>query len=288
MEVLKISAPVGRGETNLQDDVNTIITLLNDVPASQGGPDAPLNAPTNEQLFSAISKFQRRQFGSADGVIDPGKQTIGRLNKLTGRAPAVSGTPGSRLVIPAACQYYQGSARWKLQTLNYTDQNIWSKGCALTAATTLFAAKGIQVPAKDQAQVKEILSWKNSAVDDFQTLTPATMEAWMSIDSQGYARKAPEAADLDFGYISDIGGGRITFVMQWKAAKTSREKICRYLDRGNGILAHIDGHTHWIVLTGYNADGAFTFWDVGYSSQNVSGNARYFEEFDLFCHYIFA
>jgi hypothetical protein len=288
MDVLKISAPVGRGETNSPDDVNTIITLLNGVPASQGGPDPQLNDPTYEQLFSAITKFQRRQFGSADGVIDPGRQTIGKLNRLTGRGPQVSGTPGSRLVVPSACQYYQGSARWKLQTLNYTDNNIWAKGCALTAATTLFAAKGFQIPAKDQAQIKEILSWKNSAVTDFQTLTPATMEAWMTIDSQGYARRSPDAADLDFGYISDIGGGRITFVMQWKAAKTSREKICRYLDRGNGILAHIDGHTHWIVLTGYNADGDFTFWDVGYQDQNSGGKVRSFDELDLFCHYTFA
>ncbi len=81
-----ISASVGVGGRNLTNDVMEIQKGLNKVPPDKGGPlpmlvvDGICGPKTN----AAIRNFQMRFFGAsgADGRIDPGKQTINKLNQV--------------------------------------------------------------------------------------------------------------------------------------------------------------------------------------------------------------
>jgi hypothetical protein len=92
-----ISASVGAGGRNLAADVRTVQELLNGVPTASGGP-TPLLAVdglVGPKTVGAIQRFQRTQFGWADGRADPGGPTITRLTALTapiGAKPATAGT----------------------------------------------------------------------------------------------------------------------------------------------------------------------------------------------------
>jgi peptidoglycan hydrolase-like protein with peptidoglycan-binding domain len=88
-----ISKSVGLGGVNLQPDVVTVQSLLNKVTAQDGGPAPALvtDGLCGPKTRDAIRKFQLRQFGpaGADGRVDPGGRTIGRLNEFD----AASTTP---------------------------------------------------------------------------------------------------------------------------------------------------------------------------------------------------
>ena len=85
---ISISQPVGQGPLarNRPDDVRTIQEALNQVTVkgAVGGPmpflkvDGICGPKTN----GAIGKFQRTHFGSSDGVIEPNKKTIAKLNEI--------------------------------------------------------------------------------------------------------------------------------------------------------------------------------------------------------------
>ncbi|WP_426956243.1 hypothetical protein [Muricoccus radiodurans] len=87
---------VGAGGFNAPDDAVKVQGLLNAVPVDQGGPLAPLvvDGLVGPKTTGAIYRYQSTQFGWADGRVDPGGATIGRLG---GAAPggAGSGSSGS-------------------------------------------------------------------------------------------------------------------------------------------------------------------------------------------------
>jgi hypothetical protein len=88
-----ISAPVGQGAPNIFTDVLTIQELINQVPVSEGGlPDdkkLAVDGICGPKTKDAISKFQLKQFGwkGADGKVEPGKQTLAKLNSFEKPTP---------------------------------------------------------------------------------------------------------------------------------------------------------------------------------------------------------
>lgn len=92
-----ISASVGLRGVNRPDDTTTIQKLLNQVPAAQGGPSPLLvvDGLCGNKTNSAIQAFQLKQFGwsGADGKVDPGKQTLAKLNTFDTTSPATPKPP---------------------------------------------------------------------------------------------------------------------------------------------------------------------------------------------------
>lgn len=87
-----IHSSVGQGGVNKLPDVQTVQSLLNQVPAAQAGPDPLLvvDGLVGPLTIGAIRKFQQKQFGWNDGRVDPNNKTIKRLNDFD-KAPL----PGS-------------------------------------------------------------------------------------------------------------------------------------------------------------------------------------------------
>jgi hypothetical protein len=87
-----ISASVGINSTNLVNDVTVIQDALNRVSPAGGGPSPLLvvDGICGSKTKNAIQQFQLKQFGwsGADGKINPGGQTITRLNELVGGGSA--------------------------------------------------------------------------------------------------------------------------------------------------------------------------------------------------------
>lgn len=87
----QISASVGRNAGNREADVLTVQDLLNNVPRDQGRPQPTLKLDglCGPKTTSAIQKFQLQHFGwsGADGRVDPGGQTLAKLNALQPQQP---------------------------------------------------------------------------------------------------------------------------------------------------------------------------------------------------------
>ncbi len=87
-QLISIDLPVGAGPKakNLNSDVRTIQEALNKIKAIDGGPKVPLavDGLCGPKTNKAIFDFQFKQFGirGADTLIEPGKQTIQRINQL--------------------------------------------------------------------------------------------------------------------------------------------------------------------------------------------------------------
>ena len=87
-QLISIDQPVGQGfkAQNLDADVRTIQGSLNQIQPSRGGPAVPLvvDGICGPKTNGAIQDFQFNQFGlrGMDGVIEPGKQTIARINQI--------------------------------------------------------------------------------------------------------------------------------------------------------------------------------------------------------------
>ena len=91
---ITISASVGMRGANLATDVLTIQQALNNVPFDQGQPLPLLDEDgiCGPKTKNAIQNFQLKHFGwpGADGRVDPGQQTIAKLNELAGASMALS------------------------------------------------------------------------------------------------------------------------------------------------------------------------------------------------------
>ena len=76
-----ILASVGLGGANLNNDVVTVQSMLNQVPTGSGGPLPPLDTDgkCGPLTVGAIRNFQFAQFEGADGRVDVGQRTIERL-----------------------------------------------------------------------------------------------------------------------------------------------------------------------------------------------------------------
>ncbi len=87
-QLISIDQPVGAGfkAKNLDGDVRTIQEALNKIKPLFGGPKPPLvvDGKCGPKTKKAIVDFQLKQFGikGADGVIEPEKQTINRINQI--------------------------------------------------------------------------------------------------------------------------------------------------------------------------------------------------------------
>src|SRR5262249_18378455 len=103
-----ISRSVGRNGANLRKDIETVQKLLNLVAVDQGGAAPPFFTlgAFNQQLVSAIERFQRRHFTwMPDGRIDPDGPTIQKLVKLGGPAPAPTPLPSGGGIVPPSYSY---------------------------------------------------------------------------------------------------------------------------------------------------------------------------------------
>ena len=85
---IAISQPVGQGRLarNKPDDVSTIQDALNQVTVAgkAGGafPFLKVDGKCGPKTNAAIVRFQQAQLGFFDGVIEPGKKTIAKLNEI--------------------------------------------------------------------------------------------------------------------------------------------------------------------------------------------------------------
>lgn len=86
--LVSIDLPVGQGAKarNLDRDVRTIQESLNKIDVARGGPKVKLvvDGKCGPKTNQAIQEFQLKQFGwpGTDGVVEPGKQTIVRINQI--------------------------------------------------------------------------------------------------------------------------------------------------------------------------------------------------------------
>jgi len=93
---MPIDASIGKhhnGSTqcyNLPKDQLRVANLLDLVPKSQGGTEGSLMLSldkirwgiVDERLYKAVQVFQRQQFGTTDGHVDPGERTIRKLEEM--------------------------------------------------------------------------------------------------------------------------------------------------------------------------------------------------------------
>src|SRR5215471_15384176 len=82
----------GRHCQNWAEDQQTIIDLLNHIPAANGGAGGKLNGRiivgiSSQALSQAISHFEDRNFpGQRSGFVDPGGAMLKRMEELAARA----------------------------------------------------------------------------------------------------------------------------------------------------------------------------------------------------------
>jgi hypothetical protein len=92
-----ISATVGRASRNDLRDVVTVQELLNNVSPGEGGPAPKLvvDGLCGPKTQHAIQTFQLKHFGfsGADGRVEPGKQTLAKLNEINERQNPISPPP---------------------------------------------------------------------------------------------------------------------------------------------------------------------------------------------------
>jgi peptidoglycan hydrolase-like protein with peptidoglycan-binding domain len=86
---LDISAPVGTSTSTMRAvnnaaDVKIVQGLLNAVPIDMGGPNPKLavDGLVGPKTMAAITTFQQQQLGFNDGLVEPGKNTVRRLNEV--------------------------------------------------------------------------------------------------------------------------------------------------------------------------------------------------------------
>ena len=88
---------------NWLDDQNTVIALLNRIPADAGGAEGGLDGRLNgrmvagmasNSLYAAISRFEDTHFPrQRSGFVDPGGRMLRRMEELAARVPALPTQP---------------------------------------------------------------------------------------------------------------------------------------------------------------------------------------------------
>jgi hypothetical protein len=116
VQFVGIKQPVGWGKSSLagakpvsnaDSDVSLVQDMLNQIPASAGGRNDPsggvpklavngnIGGPMDPTV-QAIRTFQQRQFGWADGVVDPDSNTERRMHRILGSQPGGDITPTAK------------------------------------------------------------------------------------------------------------------------------------------------------------------------------------------------
>ncbi|WP_374305564.1 peptidoglycan-binding protein [Methylocella sp.] len=140
---IAIAKSVGHGGANAPSDVRAIQQALNRVREADGGP-GPLLLPDSiagPKTNAAISKFQMRQIGFADGRVDPGKRTISALNRLgcgPNMAQALAPTPpagrGAASGGPSFTVTYENMRRVYLDLVPVAHSCVFAALAAIAAA----------------------------------------------------------------------------------------------------------------------------------------------------------
>jgi len=88
----QLSGSVGIGGKNVAPDVTSVQELLNLAPGGLGGPPFPVvvDGVIGPETVAAINRFQSKNFGWADGRVDPSGKTLAKLNAYAG----MEGDPG--------------------------------------------------------------------------------------------------------------------------------------------------------------------------------------------------
>jgi peptidoglycan hydrolase-like protein with peptidoglycan-binding domain len=88
-----IQKSVGEGGINRPQDVGVVQTLLNLTSERKGTPKERLavDGIVGPKTIAAIREYQAKFCKVADGLIDPGKETISRLNQTTPVYPSNNG-----------------------------------------------------------------------------------------------------------------------------------------------------------------------------------------------------
>lgn len=95
-EEISISASVGLHGANFSSDVVKIQDALNHVSTENGGASPKLNpdGKCGQKTANAIRNFQLKHFGwkGSDSLIEPGKQTLAKLNEILGKTSRGGGS----------------------------------------------------------------------------------------------------------------------------------------------------------------------------------------------------
>lgn len=184
-----ISGPVGlrhrkQNVTNKAVDQATIIGLLAVIPESQGGkgtawatpPIAGGDGSCPPALANAIWEFQdfwkkKGVFHNIDGVVDPGMNTLKKLNELSGGGPPPpSPTPPADSFVCGPDVTEQIAAIWgKIQS----DFRSLSRSQKISACNTILipiqpTARGLQIPTNLE-ELKKLVQ-RQADIDGWDTL----------------------------------------------------------------------------------------------------------------------
>ena len=102
-KVLSTTGSVGTGASNRADDVRLVQALLNNVSPSDGGPSTPLviDGRVGPLTIAAITKYQKKKIGVADGRVDARNRTIRHLvTDLINSGGTLPAIPGLRDATP--------------------------------------------------------------------------------------------------------------------------------------------------------------------------------------------
>jgi hypothetical protein len=108
---ISVSASVGIHGANFSSDVVKIQDALNQVPPEKGGASPKLDpdCKCGPKTKNAIQSFQIKHFGwkGSDGLIEPGKQTLAKLNEILGKTGRSGGSQDlvARSVIQLALNF---------------------------------------------------------------------------------------------------------------------------------------------------------------------------------------
>ena len=84
---IDVERPVGVGGANRPDDVKTVQATLNQIHYLWGGTadqQLAVDGLVGPKTIKAIKRFQKRNFAWADGLVEPGKDTIQKMNQING------------------------------------------------------------------------------------------------------------------------------------------------------------------------------------------------------------
>src|SRR5262245_45527653 len=98
----QLSASVGVGGRNVAPDVTSVQELLNLAPGGLDGPPFPVvvDGVIGPETVGAINRFQSKNFGWADGRVDPNGKTLAKLNAYAD----MEGDPGPAPSPPSAAK----------------------------------------------------------------------------------------------------------------------------------------------------------------------------------------
>jgi len=126
--------------------------------------------------------------------------------------------------------YKQCDSRWGGEQLGTCSLTICKAGCAMSSVAMMLSTKGVNV-------------------------NPGTLNSWLK-QNGGYA----SGCDIYWGKVDAFGK------THFQSVETASEaSICSGLSQGHGIIANVNGGSHWVLLTGCRGGGVFNVNDPGFN-----------------------